>query len=109
MLQGFRVLVGFEVLKPMHGADGEHTFFADIFRQMFQHQLAEFVQHSGCILVRKDDDRVRDGAGFPFSPQPFQAIRYRDIGKRVGNRCNGLIKAEAAGDLQLTFWVRERI
>lgn len=109
MLQGLRVLVRFEVLKPVHGADGEHTRLAGLRRQMLQHQLSELIQHPARIFVREYDDRVRGTAWGTRRPRSYQTIRDGDIRKGVGDRCNSLIKAEAAGDLQLTPRVRERI
>lgn len=76
---------------------------------MLQHQLCEFIHHLGRIFVREDDDRVGDAVWRTRSPKSYQTIRDGDIRKGVGDRCNGLIKAEAAGDLQLTPRVRERI
>lgn len=109
MLQGFRVLVCLEVLKPMYSTDGEHTCLSGLRRKVLQHQLAEFIQHTRCIVIREDDDRVGDTARGAWSTKSDQSIRDWDKRERIGDRCDGLIKPEAACNLQLTPWIREGI
>ncbi|MNC17058.1 hypothetical protein D3C81_1406190 [compost metagenome] len=109
MLQGLRVLVRLVVLKPVHSTDGEHTSLAGFRRQVLQYQLSELIQHTSCIVIREDDDRVRDSVWVTWSPKPNQSVRDGDIRERVGDRCNCLIKPEAAGDFQLTPRVWEGI